>query len=189
MHPCPDLLFAWASDPCRPATNIPYLSSCLWYPSSSGWLLREDDHKIVNLQWGYPWLTHQSVLLTSFRLEDFHSKAGFWQLCPARNIWCNAQHLHFEGETLYRPDWEDCLATTLSHGGWMWPLSCPLRNSTIQHPCGLGATCKDLGRKVLSHLELGPLDTMVGSPVCYLGDQVLSSLEICEFLCYSCSKT
>lgn len=52
-------------------------------------------------------------------------------------------------------------------------------------PCGLRATCKDLGCRVLSDLELGLLDTMIDSSVCFLGDQVLLSFEICEFLCYS----
>lgn len=41
---------------------------------------------------------------------------------------------------------------------------------------GLCATRKDLGCRVLSDLELGLLDTVVGSPVCYWEIKSFTSL-------------
>lgn len=42
---------------------------------------------------------------------------------------------------------------------------------------GLCATRKDLGCRVLSDLELGLLDTVVGSPVCYWEIKSFTSLK------------
>lgn len=114
--------------------------------------------------------------------RGLHGETRFWHLCLLVIFDAMLSTLILKGKLLYRLDWEDCLTILLSHGGWMWPLGSSLRNSAVHHLCKLGAMCKGLGCRVPSDLETSLLDTTVGSPVCYLGDQVLSSFETWEFL-------
>lgn len=47
----------------------------------------------------------------------------------------------------------------------------------LNRTCGLGATCKGLGCRVLSDLELDLLDNVVGLPVCYWEIKSFPSLK------------